>query len=175
MGRRYLRVDAGSDRAAIEPPNQLRHKANKEDITLRIYIGIFVFLVLFITGCSLYNNLYDQLSPSSPIRLHDNALEKCRNHPEIIETFGKNINDYGCFTPKRKEQKIWAAVYKRYHFKCMRLTFFISSSKVKLATVKVDLKKNTISGRYEVRFIIVEIEGDPKRTITVEENRYDHI
>ncbi|XP_072267615.1 mitochondrial import inner membrane translocase subunit Tim21 [Pyxicephalus adspersus] len=171
-------------RYLLKLQNHPKYVQTPEDQPQTIYqrvskagLGI-TFVVVGVAGAAIiaamiYYALKDLLCPLSPSKLFANALEKCQNHPEVIEMFGGPINSYGVFENQKREQNISAIQYVKNNVKCMLVKFNISGSEVKLATVKAYHKKNPVNGRYDIEYIIVETKTDPQMKIIIEDNRYD--
>ncbi|XP_067393606.1 mitochondrial import inner membrane translocase subunit Tim21 isoform X2 [Emydura macquarii macquarii] len=123
-------------------------------------------------GGLFYVIFKELFSSSSPSKIYGNALEKCRSHPEVISVFGEPIKGYGEPTRRGRRQHVSHIEYVKDELKYMRLKFYIEGSeRGKQGTVHVEMKENPESGRYEYRFIFVDIDAYPRRTIVIEDNR----
>ncbi|XP_006121474.1 mitochondrial import inner membrane translocase subunit Tim21 [Pelodiscus sinensis] len=133
---------------------------------------IVVLVGIGITGGLFYVIFKELFSSSSPSKIYGNALEKCRSHPEVIGVFGEPIKGYGESTRRGRRQLVSHIQYVKDGLKYMRLKFYIEGSeKGKQGTVHVEVKENPESGRYEYRYIFVDIDTYPRRTIVIEDNR----
>ncbi|XP_077789324.1 mitochondrial import inner membrane translocase subunit Tim21 isoform X2 [Podarcis muralis] len=123
-------------------------------------------------GGLFYVIFKELFSSSSPSKIYGDALEKCRAHPEVIGVFGEPIKGYGEATRRGRRQLVSHIEYVKDGLKYMRLKFYIEGSeKGKQGTVHLEVKENPESGKYEYRYIFVDIEVYPRRTIIVEDNR----
>ncbi|KAM9166646.1 mitochondrial import inner membrane translocase subunit Tim21-like [Pangshura tecta] len=140
--------------------------------SLFIFHQIRLVLILFpsISGGLFYVIFKELFSSSSPSKIYDDALEKCRSHPEVIGVYGEPIKGHG--EQQGRPQLVSQIEYVKNGLKYMRLKFYIEGSeRGKQGTVHVEVKENPESRRYEYRYIFVEVEPYPGRTIVIEDNR----
>ncbi|XP_074056861.1 mitochondrial import inner membrane translocase subunit Tim21 [Macrotis lagotis] len=137
----------------------------------------FTYLIIVLIGISVTGGLFyvifqELFSSSSPNTIFGKALEKCRSHPEVISVFGDSIKGYGESTRRGRRQHVSHIEYEKDGLKYMRLKFYIEGSVAgKQGTVHLEMKENRESGCYEFRYIFVDVDVFPKRTIIVEDNR----
>ncbi|XP_002757376.1 mitochondrial import inner membrane translocase subunit Tim21 isoform X1 [Callithrix jacchus] len=135
----------------------------------------YLIVVLFgitITGGLFYTIFKELFSSSSPSKIYGRALEKCRSHPEVIGVFGEPLKGYGEATRRGRRQHISFIEYVKDGLEHMRVKFYIEGSEPgKQGTVHAEVKENPKSGEYDFRYVFVEIESYPRRTIIVEDNR----
>lgn len=135
----------------------------------------YLIVVLFgisITGGLFYTVFKELFSSSSPNKIYGKALEKCRSHPEVISVFGEPVKGYGEVTRRGRRQHVSFIEYVKDGLKHMRVKFYIQGSEPgKQGTVHLEVKENPESGEYEFRYIFVELEPYPRRTIIIEDNR----
>uniref|UniRef100_A0A3B1IKT2 Mitochondrial import inner membrane translocase subunit Tim21 n=1 Tax=Astyanax mexicanus TaxID=7994 RepID=A0A3B1IKT2_ASTMX len=133
---------------------------------------IVVLIGLGVTGGLLYVIFQELFSSSSPSKLYGKAFEKCRSHPEVIGAFGEPIKGYGETTRRGRRQQVSHIEYVKDGQQHMRLKFYIEGSEPGLhGTVHSEAKQNPETGRYEFRYIFVDIDAYPRRTIVIEDNR----
>ncbi|XP_075562096.1 mitochondrial import inner membrane translocase subunit Tim21 [Pelecanus crispus] len=133
---------------------------------------IVVLVGIGVTGGLFYVIFKELFSSSSPSKIYGDALEKCRSHPEIIGVFGEPIKGYGEATRRGRRQLVSHIEYVKDGLKHMRLKFYIEGSEPgKRGTVHVEVKENPESGRFEVRYIFVDVDTYPRRTVVIEDNR----
>ncbi|KAM6444583.1 mitochondrial import inner membrane translocase subunit Tim21 [Rhynochetos jubatus] len=133
---------------------------------------IVVLVGIGVTGGLFYVIFKELFSSSSPSKIYGDALEKCRAHPEIIGVFGESIKGYGETTRRGRRQLVSHIEYVKDGLKHMRLKFYIEGSEPgKRGTVHVEVKENPERGRFEVRYIFVDVDTYPRRTIVIEDNR----
>ncbi|XP_028813071.1 mitochondrial import inner membrane translocase subunit Tim21 [Denticeps clupeoides] len=133
---------------------------------------IVVLIGLGVTGGLLYVVFQELFSSSSPSKIYGKAFDKCKSHPEVIGAFGEPIKGYGETTRRGRRQHVGHVEYLKDGVKHMRLKFYIAGSEPGLqGTVHAESKENPETGKYEFRYIFVDIDTYPKRTIIVEDNR----
>ncbi|KAM9839597.1 mitochondrial import inner membrane translocase subunit Tim21 [Aulostomus maculatus] len=133
---------------------------------------IVVLIGLGVTGGLLYVVFQELFSSSSPNKIYGKAYNKVKSHPEVIGAFGEPIKCYGETTRRGRRQQVSHLEYLKDGLKHMRLKFYIEGSEPGLkGTVHSESKENPETGRYEFRFIFVDIDTYPRRTIIVEDNR----
>ncbi|KAL7835553.1 hypothetical protein SRHO_G00279000 [Serrasalmus rhombeus] len=133
---------------------------------------IVVLIGLGVTGGLLYVIFQELFSSSSPSKLYGKAFEKCRSHPEVIGAFGEPIKGYGETTRRGRRQQVRHIEYIKDGEKYMRLKFYIEGSEPGLrGTVHSESKQNPETGKFEFRYIFVDIDTYPRRTIVIEDNR----
>lgn len=135
----------------------------------------FLTVILFglgVTGGLLYVLFQELFSSSSPNKVYGKAFDKVRSNPEVIGAFGEPIKCFGETTRRGRRQHVSHMEYLKDGLKHMRLKFYIEGSEPGLkGTVHSESKENPETGKYEFRYIFVEIDTYPRRTIVVEDNR----
>ncbi|XP_048218962.1 mitochondrial import inner membrane translocase subunit Tim21 [Perognathus longimembris pacificus] len=152
--------------AALSPAQKVKEAGRDFTYLIVVLIGISI------TGSLLYAIFKELFSSSSPNKIYGKALEKCRIHPEVVSIFGAPLKGYGEMSRRGRRQHVSFIEYVKDGLKHMRLKFYIEGSEPgKQGTVHVEVKENPKSGRYEFRYIFVETESFPRRTIVIEDNR----
>ncbi|XP_039982426.1 mitochondrial import inner membrane translocase subunit Tim21 [Xiphias gladius] len=133
---------------------------------------IVILIGLGVTGGLLYVVFQELFSSSSPNKIYGKAFEKVKSHPEVIGAFGEPLKCYGETTRRGRRQQVSHLEYVKDGLKHMRLKFYIEGSEPGLkGTVHSESKENNETGKYEFRYIFVDIDTYPRRTIIVEDNR----
>ncbi|XP_076868955.1 mitochondrial import inner membrane translocase subunit Tim21 isoform X2 [Brachyhypopomus gauderio] len=133
---------------------------------------VVVLVGLGVTGGLLYVIFQELFSSSSPSKLYGKAFDKCKSHPEVIGAFGEPIKGYGETSRRGRRQQVSHVEYLKNGQKHMRLKFYIEGSEPGLhGTVHSETKQNPETGKYEFRYIFVDVDTYPRRTIVVEDNR----
>ncbi|XP_012513037.1 PREDICTED: mitochondrial import inner membrane translocase subunit Tim21 [Propithecus coquereli] len=134
---------------------------------------IVVLIGIGITGGLFYTIFKELFSSFSPNKIYGKALEKCRTHPEVISIFGEPVKGYGEVTRRGRRQHVSFIEYVKDGLKHTRVKFYIEGSEPgKQGTVHVEVKENPESGECDFRYIFVEVESYPRRTIVIEDNRF---
>ncbi|XP_016134061.1 mitochondrial import inner membrane translocase subunit Tim21-like [Sinocyclocheilus grahami] len=155
-------------RSSHTPPPAHKVKQAGKDFT---YL-IVVLIGLGVTGGLLYVVFQELFSSSSPSKIYGKAFERCRAHPEVIGAFGEPIRGYGETSRRGRRQQVSHVEYMKDGLKYMRLKFYIEGSEPGLrGTVHSESKENPETGKYEFRYIFVEIDTYSRRTIVIEDNR----
>ncbi|MBN3304032.1 TIM21 translocase, partial [Amia calva] len=139
-------------------------------------VALFIFIApnksFFSLGGLFYVVFKELFSSSSPSKIYGKALEKCRAHPEIIGVFGEPIKGYGEMTRRGRRQHVSHVEYMKDGLKHMRLKFYIEGSEPRVqGTVHSEVKENPETGKYEFRYIFVDVDTYPRRTVVIEDNR----
>ncbi|GCB65378.1 mitochondrial import inner membrane translocase subunit Tim21 isoform X2 [Scyliorhinus torazame] len=132
---------------------------------------IVVLIGIGITGGLFYVIFKELFSSSSPSKIFGDALKKCRAHPEIIGALGEPIKGYGETSRRGRRRHVSHVEYMKDGVKHIQLKFYIEGSEPIKGIVHLDAKENPESGRYDFRYIFVDFDTYPKRTIIVEDNR----
>ncbi|KAM4606258.1 mitochondrial import inner membrane translocase subunit Tim21 [Polymixia lowei] len=133
---------------------------------------IVVLIGLGVTGGLLYVVFQELFSSSSPNKIYGKAFDKVKLHPEVIGAFGEPIKCYGETTRRGRRQQVSHLEYLKDGLKHMRLKFYIEGSEPGLkGTVHSESKENSETGKYEFRYIFVDVDTYPRRTIVIEDNR----
>ncbi|XP_012581208.1 PREDICTED: mitochondrial import inner membrane translocase subunit Tim21 isoform X2 [Condylura cristata] len=133
---------------------------------------VVVLIGISITGGLFYAIFKELFSSSSPNKIYGKALDICRSHPEVISVFGEPVKGFGEATRRGRRQHVSFLEYSKDGLKHMRVKFYIRGSEPgRQGTVHLEVKENPDSGEYEFRYIFVEVDSYPGRTIIVEDNR----
>ncbi|XP_059183357.1 mitochondrial import inner membrane translocase subunit Tim21-like [Centropristis striata] len=133
---------------------------------------IVVLIGIGVTGGLLYVVFQELFSSSSPNKVYGKAFNKVKLDPEVIGAFGEPIKCYGETTRRGRRQQVSHHEYLKDGLKHMRLKFYIEGSEPGLkGTVHSESKESPETGKYEFRYIFVEVDTYPRRTIIVEDNR----
>ncbi|XP_032407155.1 mitochondrial import inner membrane translocase subunit Tim21 [Xiphophorus hellerii] len=133
---------------------------------------IVVLIGLGVTGGLLYVVFQELFSSSSPNKVYSRAFDIVKSHPEVIGAFGEPIKCYGETTRRGRRQQVSHVEYMKDGLKHMRLKFYIEGSEPGLkGTVHSESKENAETGKYEFRYLFVDVDTYPRRSIIVEDNR----
>ncbi|XP_058488358.1 mitochondrial import inner membrane translocase subunit Tim21-like [Solea solea] len=133
---------------------------------------IVILIGLGVTGGLLYVVFQELFSSSSPNKVYGKAFNKVKANPEVIGAFGEPIKCYGETTRRGRRQQVSHVEYLKDGLKHMRLKFYIEGSEPGLkGIVHSESKEDNETGKYEFRYIFVEIDTYPRRSIIVEDNR----
>ncbi|EHB14585.1 TIM21-like protein, mitochondrial [Heterocephalus glaber] len=131
----------------------------------------FTYLIAVLIGISntggLFHVIFKELfSSSSPSKIYG-------KHPEVISFFGEPVKGYGEMTRCGRRHHVSFIKYIKDGLKDTRMKFYIEGPEPgKQGTVHVEVKENPKNGEYEFRYIFVEVESYPRRTIIIDDNRF---
>ncbi|KAK0133158.1 Mitochondrial import inner membrane translocase subunit Tim21 [Merluccius polli] len=137
----------------------------------------FTYLIVVLMGLGLTGGLFyvvfqELFSSSSPNQVYGKAFKAVKSHPEVIGVFGEPMKCYGETTQRQRRQHASHTEYLKDGLKHMRLKFYIEGSEPGLkGTVHSESKENIETGKYEFRYIFVDVDTYPRRTIIVQDNR----
>jgi len=143
----------------------------KEATKTTWYTGV-VLAGIGVTGLMMYSVFKELLSSFSPQKIYDAAVEKCINHPRVVDFLGDGIKSYGEESRRGRRQHISHFPYELEGKKGMRVKFHLSGQR-RTATAHLDARQND-SG-WGFRYIYVKIDSYPYETIVVEDNRSSEI
>lgn len=140
-------------------------KEASKDIT---YTGVIV-VGIGITGIMFYAIGRELLSKESPNAIFGKAFKKCKHDEEVQEVLGAPIKAYGEESGRRRRRHVNHVEYDVGGVKHMRMKFYIEGQHRK-ATVNLEMKQNE-SGKYEYRYLFVQMDSYPHQVIVLEDNR----
>ncbi|CAB1349955.1 unnamed protein product, partial [Coregonus sp. 'balchen'] len=127
------------------------------------------YLVVVLVGFGVFQELF---SSSSPSKVYSKAFNKARLHPEVIGVFGEPNKCFGETSRRGRRQQVSHVEYMKDGLKHMRLKFYIEGEEPgHQGTVHTESKENPETGKCEFRYIFVEVDTYPRRTIVMEDNR----
>lgn len=138
-------------------------KEGAKDVT---YLGIIIAGV-GITGIMFYAIIRELFSGDSPNSVYTEALKLCRNDPAVSDSVGEPIKGYGEMSARGRRGHVSHVSYLKDDINHMRMKFYIEGSKRK-GTVHLEIKGNR---PHEYRYLFVELEGYPRKTIILKDNR----
>ncbi|XP_064599101.1 mitochondrial import inner membrane translocase subunit Tim21-like [Liolophura sinensis] len=145
-------------------PAQKVKEAGKDTM----YTGIIIVGV-GVTGLMFYAIGKELLSKDSPSGVYGQALKLCKQNPEIIAALGEPIKGYGELSRRGRRRHVSHAEFEANGVKHMRMKFYIEGPDRK-GTVQLEVRRDE-SGKYEYRYLFVELEGYPRRRIVLEDRR----
>lgn len=134
----------------------------------------FTYLIAILVGFGLVGFLFysvgsEFFSSNSPSSVFTQALKRVRADERIKEILGEPITGHGEESGRGRRRHLNHLEYVVDGRTYMRMQFYVSGSRRK-GKAHIDLKKND-SGKYELRFLFVELIGYPSGTIILEDNR----
>ncbi|XP_041376415.1 mitochondrial import inner membrane translocase subunit Tim21-like [Gigantopelta aegis] len=127
-----------------------------------IIIGVGVTAVMFF---AIGRELFSSQSPSG---LYGKALKMCEKNDQLKSMLGEPMKGYGETTRRGRRRYVSHQEYIENGVKYMRIRFYIEGPYAK-GTVNLEVKQNE-SGKYEYRYIVVDLDGYPRRSVLVVDN-----
>ncbi|KAL1500914.1 hypothetical protein ABEB36_006333 [Hypothenemus hampei] len=123
-----------------------------------------------VTGGLIYMVLNELLSSKSPNNVFSKALKECLKNEHLCDKLGTPITAFGEKSLRGRRQHVTHALYVdnegRNH---MRMTFNLKGT-AHYGTVNLDVVEND-KGKYEYRYMFVQIDDMFKSVIVIEDNR----
>uniref|UniRef100_A0A4W5QMU6 Mitochondrial import inner membrane translocase subunit Tim21 n=1 Tax=Hucho hucho TaxID=62062 RepID=A0A4W5QMU6_9TELE len=168
-----LRSKEEKDGGQVSVPRRGPSTAHKVKEAGKDFTYLIVVLIgLGVTGGLLYVVFQELFSSSSPSKVYSKAFNKARLHPEVIGVFGEPIKCFGETSRRGRRQQVSHVEYMKDGLKHMRLKFYIEGDEPgRQGTVHTESKENLETGKLEFRYIFVEVDTYPRRTIVIEDNR----
>ncbi|KAL5022641.1 hypothetical protein ScPMuIL_001796 [Solemya velum] len=132
------------------------------------YTGVIV-LGVGVTGLMAYAIGRELLSKESPSGVYGQALKICQNHDELLDALGFPVKGYGETTRRGRRRYVSHHEYVVDGVKHMRMKFYVEGAHKK-GTAHLEVKKND-RGKYEFRYLFVDTDSYPHRTIILEDHR----
>ncbi|CRK86557.1 CLUMA_CG000185, isoform A [Clunio marinus] len=142
----------------------------KETAKTTSYLGI-ILVGVGVTGIMLYAIFKELFSNNSPQAVYSDAFERCKADTRVQDSLGLPIKAYGEETRRRRRNHVAHQIYQKNNRNYMRLSFHIQGIRNK-ATVHCEMRESD-SGRYECRYLFVQLDSYPHTTIIVEDNRFN--
>ncbi|GFY53088.1 mitochondrial import inner membrane translocase subunit Tim21 [Trichonephila inaurata madagascariensis] len=133
------------------------------------YLGIIV-AGIGVTGVMFYAILRELFSRQSPNSVYSDALKLCRSDPSVIDTLGEPIKGYGELSSRGRRRHVSHLEYEKDGKNYMRMKFYLEGSR-KSGTVHLEMVEGE-NLKYEYRYLFVDIDGFPPRSIILKDNRH---
>jgi import inner membrane translocase subunit TIM21 len=139
-------------------------QAGRDFSYLLVVLGGFA-----VAGFLLWSVGSEFFSSNSSQSIYAKALKRVKQDPQVVETLGEPISGHGELSGRGRRREPMHLEYEVEGVSYMRMKFYLKGAQRK-GTVHLDMKKNE-QGKYELRFLFVELDGRPHRTIVLEDNR----
>ncbi|XP_045470131.1 mitochondrial import inner membrane translocase subunit Tim21 [Harmonia axyridis] len=140
----------------------------KETTKTASYLGV-ILLGVAVTGSLFYAVFNELFSSKSPNNVYTKAVKKCLADTRVEDKLGYPIVAYGEETRRGRRQHPTHITYMRNGKLCIRMKFYLKGS-VHKGTVHLEMMEDD-SGKYEYRFLFVQVEDLFNSTIILEDNR----
>ncbi|GBN36584.1 Mitochondrial import inner membrane translocase subunit Tim21 [Araneus ventricosus] len=133
------------------------------------YLGVII-AGIGVTGVMFYAILRELFSRQSPNSIYSDALQLCRSNATVIDTLGEPIKGYGELSSRGRRRHVSHLVYEKDGKNYMRMKFYVEGSR-KSGTVHLEMVEGEKS-KYEYRYLFVDVDGYPQRSIILKDNRH---
>ncbi|KFM76028.1 Mitochondrial import inner membrane translocase subunit Tim21, partial [Stegodyphus mimosarum] len=133
------------------------------------YLGIII-AGIGVTGIMFYAILRELFSGQSPNSIYTEALKICRNDIQVADTLGEPIKGYGELSSRGRRRHVSHLKYEKDGKNYMRMKFYVEGSRRK-GTVHLEVIEGK-KGSYEYRYLFVDLDGFPTKTIILKDNRH---
>ncbi|XP_037554317.1 mitochondrial import inner membrane translocase subunit Tim21 [Dermacentor silvarum] len=132
------------------------------------YLGV-ILAGLGVTGLMFYTIFHELFSGHSPNSVYSKALERCRADPRVKAALGEPLQGHGETTSRGRRRHVSHMEYIKDGINYMRMKFYIKGPS-RSGTVHLEVREDNHKN-YEYRYLFVDLDGHPKRTIILEDNR----
>ncbi|KAK9887416.1 hypothetical protein WA026_022353 [Henosepilachna vigintioctopunctata] len=140
----------------------------KETTKTASYLGV-ILLGVAVTGSLFYAVFNELFSSKSPNNVYTKAVKKCLADTRVEDKLGVPIVAYGEETRRGRRQHPSHIVYNRDGKQCIRMKFYLKGAFNK-GTVQLEMMEDD-SGRYEYRYLFMQVDDLLQTTIILEDNR----
>lgn len=140
----------------------------KETTKTASYIGV-ILLGVAVTGSLFYAVFNELFSSKSPNNVYTRAVKECLANTRVEDKLGYPIVAYGEETRRGRRQHPSHIVYNKDGKQCIRMVFYLKGAFHK-GTVQLEMIEND-SGKYEYRYLFVDVDDLARTTIILEDNR----
>lgn len=133
-----------------------------------VYYTGFILAGIGTLGVMAYFIGSELFSGSSANGVYTKAFKLCKNNTQVIDNFGEPLKGFGETTRRGRRRHVSHLEYMKDGVKHMRMKFYIQGP-IRRGTVNLEVFKN--AGKYEYRYLFVELDDNPYRTIVLEDNR----
>jgi len=174
--RRCQSTQKTSNKSAITTLSEVKETSGQVTIGEKVkqttkdayYTGI-VIAGIAVTGIMFYTIFRELFSKQSPNGIYTDALKLCKENNKVMDALGEPIKGHGETTSRGRRRHVSHVEFEKDGVKCMRMRFYAQGSR-RRGTVHLEVQKNEKS-KYEYRYLFVELDGYPRETIILLDNR----
>lgn len=141
----------------------------KENTKTASYMGI-ILVGVGVTGVLFYAIFRELFSSNSSNGVYSDALDKVKDDPRVQDALGAPIKGFGEENRRGRRRHVAHSVYEKDGRKFMRMQFYIQGIRNK-GTVHLEMRENLATGKFEYRYLFVQLDYYPHSTIVLEDNR----
>lgn len=132
------------------------------------YLGISL-VAIGVLGAMIYFIGRELFSGESSNGVYTKAFKRCVNDSEVIVALGEPIKCFGEETRRGRRRHVSHVIFEQDGRQHMRMKFYIQGSDKK-GEVNLEVVKDD-SGKFAYRYLFVQLEQFPYRSIILEDNR----
>ena len=132
------------------------------------YSGVIV-VAFALTGVLIWALFSEFFSGNSINTLFTRTLKVVRGSENVQRVLGEPIRGFGEHTGWNRRRHIDHVRYRVGDDQHIRLEYNVRGGR-RMGRVNVDLKKDS-RGRYQIRYLLIELEGRPAGTVIVQDSR----
>ncbi|CAG9771689.1 unnamed protein product [Ceutorhynchus assimilis] len=167
--RSEITPSASSKESAIDTNVKPLGERVKET-TKTTYNALIILVGLGVIGGLGYTIFSELFSSKSPSNIYKKAVDKCIESTQVSDKLGYPISSHGHETRRGRRQHVTHAFYvDKEGRKHIRMKFHLKGTSHS-GTSHVDMVEND-KGKYEYRYLFVEVDDMFKSVIIVEDNR----
>jgi len=155
------------DKYRVPEPTTTAEKV-KEGVKDVYYFSAFAAAVA-VAGALLFYVFRDLFSSKSPTRIYGRALKIVQANDQVIDALGSPIKGYGEETRRGRRRDVSHVEYIKDGVNYMRVKFYVQGPQGK-GTVRLEVKENE-TGQFDFRYLLVELETYPMRSIILIDQR----
>lgn len=133
-----------------------------------VYYTGFIIAGVGALGIMVYYIGSELFSGGSANGVYTKAFKLCKNNTQVIDNFGEPLKGFGETTRRGRRRHVSHLEYEKNGVKHMRMKFYIEGP-IRRGTVNLEVYQN--EGKYQYRYLFVELDDNPYRTIVIEDNR----
>ncbi|GAB6030950.1 Mitochondrial import inner membrane translocase subunit Tim21 [Chamberlinius hualienensis] len=137
--------------------------------TKDVYYSGIVIAGILITGGLGYTIFRELFSSESPNGVYSKAFKLCKSHYKLVDAVGEPMSGFGETTGRGRRRHVSHVQFEQDGVQCMRMRFYVKGSRQK-GTAHLEVRKNE-KGKYEFRYLFVELDNILRETIVIEDNR----
>lgn len=158
-----------STRSEVDPNVIPLGEKVKETTKTASYLGI-ILLGVGVTGTLFYAVFNELFSSKSPNNVYAKATKKCIADQRVEDKLGYPITAYGEETRRGRRQHVTHLTYEKDGKQYLRMRFYLKGTFHK-GVVNLEMMEND-SGKYEYRYLFVDVDDLARTTLVLEDNRH---
>jgi len=161
-------VAKGSD-SGLGDAKPITFKEKVKENTKTTWYGTIMLAGLGVTGVMFYAIFRELFSSKSPNSVYSAALKRCAAEQRVTDSLGDPVKGFGEENRRGRRRHVNHLHYQQEGVNHMRMKFYVKGSR-QTGTVHLDMRESD-SGKYEYRYLFIEVDDMSRRVIVLEDNR----